>query len=187
MREYFGDLSGLDEKSLNMLFSALAQNNLPGFDYLEFKAAVHSLQVQMNMDVPTAFQSAFATASTMGLDKEKLLKTARHYLQILDKEKAKLQAAAQKKLKEKVAARKAEEERLQREVAEVESTIRKLEETLVAKKQELANKRETLQTLTNQVDKTSDKIVKAEQNFIQACDVLKQRIAADLKQMEQVL
>ncbi|HNG89366.1 MAG TPA: hypothetical protein PK858_04155, partial [Saprospiraceae bacterium] len=77
---------GLDERSLDFLTKALEKNNLPGFDYFEFKRAVATL-LEMKIDEDTAFKSAFATAATVGLTKEKLLDTAGYYRNLLDKEK----------------------------------------------------------------------------------------------------
>ena len=59
---------GLDDRSLEFLASALEKNNLPGFDYYEFKRAVVALR-QMQLDEPTAHKSAFATAATGGVTK----------------------------------------------------------------------------------------------------------------------
>ena len=75
MKDIFGTHHGLDERSMESLVGALERENLPGFDYLEFKQALERLQA-MDMAEETAFKSAFATASTMGLTKDKLLKTA---------------------------------------------------------------------------------------------------------------
>ena len=72
LKSIFGNHHGLDERSINVLTKALENANLPGFDYLEFKQSLAAL-TQMNMDEAMAIKSAFATASTMGLTKEKLL------------------------------------------------------------------------------------------------------------------
>ncbi|MEZ4920023.1 MAG: hypothetical protein R2792_13045 [Saprospiraceae bacterium] len=71
-----------DEKSLTFLTQAIEKNNLPGFDYFEFKRAVSSL-LQMDIDEATAYKSAFATAATMGLTKDKLLETASYYRNVV--------------------------------------------------------------------------------------------------------
>ena len=76
LKNIFGSTTGLDDKSMEYLTSALAKNNLPGFDYLEFKQSLGAL-ASLNMDEATAYKSAFATASTVGLTKEKLLKDRR--------------------------------------------------------------------------------------------------------------
>ena len=37
LQSIFGQVTGLDDKSIQFLTQALSKNNLPGFDYLEFK------------------------------------------------------------------------------------------------------------------------------------------------------
>ena len=72
LKSLFGATHGLDEKSLNFLVKALEKNNLPGFDYIEFKQSLGSL-LSMDMLEETAFKSVFATATSVGLTKDKLL------------------------------------------------------------------------------------------------------------------
>lgn len=57
-------VDGVDDRSLEFLANAIEKNNLPGFDYFEYKRAVYSLQ-QMPMSEETAHKSAFMTASTV--------------------------------------------------------------------------------------------------------------------------
>ena len=71
LAELFANSGPLDQRSANMIINTLEKNNLPGFDYLEYKQSLEGLS-KMNMDEATAFQSAFVTASTLGLTKEKL-------------------------------------------------------------------------------------------------------------------
>ncbi len=187
MLEHFGDLDGLDEKSLDMLSSVLNKNNLEGFDYLEFKAAVHALQQDINMDVPTAYKSAFATASTMGLDKNKLLETTRYYLNLLKQEKTKVQQAAKKKLAEQVAEQETKQKRLLQEIAEGEAALKKLEAELAERRQSLKHKRQVLSKQIEQLEQARQKITHTEQKFIRTCHVLEQRIADDLEKIKQIL
>ncbi|MEM6967493.1 MAG: hypothetical protein AAF573_22205, partial [Bacteroidota bacterium] len=77
LKTIFGENHLLDEKSISFLTGALDRNNLPGFDYIEFKQSLAAL-AKLNMDEETAFKSAFATAATVGLTKGKLLETASH-------------------------------------------------------------------------------------------------------------
>lgn len=95
MKNIFGDNHGLDEKSVEFISKAIEKSNLPGFDYVEFKQALSNI-AKMNIEEPTAFKSAFATAMTMGLTKEKLLETATHYKTIVSKEKNQFDIASEK-------------------------------------------------------------------------------------------
>src|SRR5688572_16478518 len=82
----------VQDKFLEVLFGALESNNQEGFDYLEFKDFLRSL-ANVPMDDATRFKSAFATAQTMGATKEKILSTARVYMDVLSKEEIKFQEA----------------------------------------------------------------------------------------------
>lgn len=95
MKNMFGENHGLDEKSVEFISKAIEKANLPGFDYVEFKQALSNL-AKMNIDEATAFKSAYGTAMTMGLTKEKLLETATHYKNVVSKEKEQFDIASQK-------------------------------------------------------------------------------------------
>ena len=45
LKNIFGSHHGLDQKSVDFLINALEKNNLPGFDYIEFKQALSALSV----------------------------------------------------------------------------------------------------------------------------------------------
>lgn len=126
----------VDQKSLDFLTRALDRSNLAGFDYLEFKQSLNSLK-QMNMDDETAIKSAYATASTVGLTKDKLVQTARHYQQVIDKEKSQFDEALQNQVKEKIAGKKGEVDRLKnlieennKRVAQIQAEIKKAQSTI---------------------------------------------------------
>ena len=70
--EIFSGIDKLDKKSVAFLLKAIKENNLPGFDYLEFKQSLNGLK-KMDMDETTAIKSAFTTGSTVGLTKSKLI------------------------------------------------------------------------------------------------------------------
>ncbi len=126
MKNLFGDNHGLDEKSVDFLTKALEKANLPGFDYVEFKQAITNL-AKMNIDEPTAFKSAFGTAMTMGLTKEKLLETAKHYKDVLQKEKEQFDASFQKQQESKIGTNLKSVEELTRKIADSEEKIRALQ------------------------------------------------------------
>ena len=126
LKELFGTHHGLDDKSVDFLTKALEKNNLPGFDYIEFKQSLAALS-GMNMDETTAMKSAFATASTVGLTKEKLLKTANHYKQVLNNEKTAFDNALQNQVTQRIAGKQGEVEKLKKQIAEYKAKIEQLE------------------------------------------------------------
>ncbi len=143
MKDIFGTHHGLDEKSMESLVGALERENLPGFDYLEFKQSLERLQA-LNLDEEVAFKSAYTTASTMGLTKEKLLKTAAHYKQVLLKEKQSFDVALQNQVKVKVDGKRKEVELLRKRLTEYEAKIRELENLKAAAEKTIMESDDTI-------------------------------------------
>ena len=72
----------VNSKFLEVLLKAMDANDLDGFDYLEFKQSLKSLE-KMPMDEKTRYQSAMAVAQTLGGSPQQLVQTAQHYINIL--------------------------------------------------------------------------------------------------------
>lgn len=152
----FGNHHGLDERSVESLVKALERENLPGFDYLEFKQALYALQ-QMNMDESTAFRSAFATAATMGLTKEKLLKTADHYKNVLAKEKQSFDQAMQGQIVQRVEGKRKEVLLLEKKVEEYRAKIAQLQAEIIKAEQTIADADSNIEAARLSIEDVRDK------------------------------
>ncbi len=175
LKKVFGNTHGLDDKSVSFLTNALEKNNLPGFDYIEFKQSLAALSA-MDMDEITAYKSAFATASTVGLTKSKLLETATHYKGILSKEKKQFDQAMKNQIQQKVAGKREEVEKLKQQIqahrqkiAQLEDQIGKYQNTVDNADAEINAAKEkieatqkgfefTHQSILNQIDKDVENI-----------------------------
>ena len=69
----------------DLLLKALADNNLDGLDYFEFKQSIKATDT-LTIDENTRFRTAFAMAQTMGLTYDKLVESAAYYLKVLERE-----------------------------------------------------------------------------------------------------
>lgn len=153
--ELFGANHGLDDKSVQFLTGALERNNLPGFDYLEFKLSLSAME-KMGIDEATAYKSAFATASTVGLTKTKLLKTADHYKNVLSTERQQFEEAMQKQVQQKVDAKKNEVEKLRVQVEEFKKRIKQLEDKIKASQQVIDTADQTIEEAKSKIESTRD-------------------------------
>jgi archaellum component FlaC len=81
-----------DPKFVELLLKAIETNNIEGFDYLEYKNSLKSIE-NVIPDENMRFKSAFEMAKTMGLTKAKLLESANHYIGILKNEENKFKDA----------------------------------------------------------------------------------------------
>ncbi len=120
---------GLDDRSLEFLATALEKSNLPGFDYFEFKRATHNL-LQMELEEAIAYKSAFTTAATLGVTKEKLIETAGYYRNLVSKEKEQFDNALENQNVVKVSARQEEVKRLRDQIERHKTEILRLQDEM---------------------------------------------------------
>lgn len=162
-----------------VLFKAMEQNNIEGFDYLEFKQSLNSLK-KMPMDEQTRYQSAFAMAQTMGVTVERLLQTGQHYLDVLKQEEQKFETAVNNQKA--------------RQIGEKEQHIIKLEEAIKTKAEQI--KQLTVEIEADQAkakqmkQEMTDASVKVEttrSNFVASYEALVQQIRSDLDNIKNFL
>lgn len=175
----FAKLPGVDERSAKFLVDALSKNNLPGFDYLEFKQALGTLEA-MNMDENTAIQSAYATASTMGLTKAKLLETANYYKKILASEQGKFAQALQQQTKIQIAGK-------QKEITNTQTVIEQKKAQIDRLHLEIAKHEEYIGKAQEQIEGSKHKIFSAKENFEKTYTVFDAELTDDINKITTIL
>ncbi len=179
LSKLFSHNQDLDTRSTQFLMKALENNDLPGFDYIEFKQAMAAL-LNMNMDENTAFKSAFATASTMGLTKQKLMETAKHYKQILHKEKGQFDVALKNRREQKVIGKAEENKQLEARIQQIQSQIQRLQQELEEVKQKIQH--------NNENKSKEEKVLAAHQeNFEATYTSIQAEIDSDIEKINQIL
>ena len=179
LKTIFGSHHGLDEKSMIFLVKALEKHNLPGFDYIEFKQSLGALQA-MDMDETVAFKSAFVTASTMGLTREKLLKTAAHYKSILDQEKQQFDTALQKQIEQRVHGKLTEVEKLRKKIEEYRIKIKELEE-------KIARSQNTIDSADENIRRAKERILSTKESFEMTYQSIQNQIDKDIENIKMYL
>ncbi len=170
---------GLDDRSLEFLVAAIERNNLPGFDYFEFKRAVVNL-LQMQLDEATAYKSAFTTAATVGLTKEKLVETANYYRDLLLKEKAQFEEALAGQNQSRILSRQADIQRLQDQVERHKAEISRLQDEIGGYLNEMESAQST-------VKNDSEKLEKAQSQFEKAHQAVLLHIESDIERIHKHL
>ncbi len=161
----FGSTHGLDEKSLTFLIKALEKNNLPGFDYIEFKQSLGNL-LAMDIDEITAYKSVFATAMSMGLTREKLLKTANHYKQVLEKERTQFEGALKNQMEQRVQSKLEEVEKLKKQVKDYRKKIEELESRITKAQSTIDHADEHIQQAKSKIEETKNAFEFTHQSII---------------------
>ena len=160
------DQQGLmDERSAQSLAGALSSNSLQGFDYLKFKQSYQQL-LAMGMVEEMAVRSAFTTAATMGLTKEKLLQTAEHYQNVLHREEKQFDAALKKQLHQKVDSRRDEREFLEAKINEYQKKIEDLQKQIVEFRNQMENAESEIAESKEKIEQTKERFNHAYQHFL---------------------
>lgn len=145
--------------------------NFPGPDYFEFSRMMEAMSAIP--DEKTRFISAYAGLSLQGLDKDKLLKTANQYLQVIDNDAKNFQATVDKALQEKVVGKKKEMEDKARRIQELAKEINDLNTKMEA--------------LTNDIRDNEEKIHSNSNTYKQESDNMKNKISQEIQKINQYI
>ena len=158
-----------DQKSVDFLENAMVKQTQPGFDYLKFKQSIEQL-AGLKLDTPTSLKSAFATASTMGVTKDSLLQSARHYLTILGDEKKQFDQALNNQVQQRIDSRKDELLKLQQLIEDHKRQISKLEKQILEFQEKILRSDEEVTEAKASIDQTKMKFESTYQQFVSAIE-----------------
>ncbi len=155
----------VNAKFTNILLKAIEANNQQGFDYLEFKKSLQNLQ-KMGMDEQTIYQSAYATAQTMGATPKALIDSAEHYLQVLGKEEEKFGLALSKQREKQIDGRHREMQTLQEGIAKKKAKIKELQEQVTADENRLTKIADSIKEAAEKVESTNQDFIASYRNLV---------------------
>lgn len=155
LKDLFGNAEGSNDKVLLKLLTAIKEGQQKDFDYLKFKQSYKSL-CEMGMDESTASKSAFLTASTMGLTKDKLMLTVQHYKNILNREKEQFAVALKNQISNNIDAKSMEIKRLNEKSEENLRKIIQLQKEMTLIETEIENLRLSAETSRIKIEETRD-------------------------------
>lgn len=166
----------VQDKLFEVLFRALQESNQQGFDYMEFRDFLKSLE-NVPMDDATRYKSAFATAQTMGATREIILRTARHYLEVLVREDAKFQEALKSRKEADLIGQ-------QGQIKDLEQLIRQKEADIQKLTQEIEEHRGTIRQVEASINAAAVRIEQTAADFSVTYQMLADQINTDIRQVE---
>ncbi|MBK8705614.1 MAG: hypothetical protein IPN33_19970 [Saprospiraceae bacterium] len=169
----------VNQQFLEVLFKAMQENNLGGFDYLEFKQSLRSLE-KMPMDEPTRFQSAFAMAQTLGATAQTLVQTAEHYLNIIKQEENKFNQAHNAQREKQIGNKENEIKQLEEVARTKMAQIAQLTKEIEAHKQKAG-------ALKKEIEDAVVKVETTKNNFVASYNALVEQIGRDVENMKRYL
>lgn len=168
-----------DSKFVDVLLKAIEANNLEGFDYLEYKQSLQNLS-SMSMDEKTKYQSAFAMAKTMGVTPGKLVESANHYVNVLQKEKNKFGEALSNQKQSQIVAKENELKQMEQGILQKEKQIEQL-------KVEIEKHKSALQGRKDAINQAATKVEATKSNFLYAFNMVMGQIQADVDNMKKYI
>jgi len=171
-----GSKGQVQNKFLEVLFGAIESSNQEGFDYLEFKDFLRSL-ANVPMDDSTRFKSAYATAQTMGATKERILTSAKTYMDLLAKEETKFQEALNGQRDKNLTSKQHEIKKMEQAIQDKQAEIEKL-------KADIENHRKQIGTLEQDINAASEKLSQTASDFAATYQALLGQIQDDVKNIE---
>ncbi len=159
----------LDSRSVGSLVSALSSNSLQGFDYLKFKKSLLALKV-MGMSEDMAFKSTYTTVSSLGINKEKLISTAKHYLDVLSRERNQFESALKNQLHQRVDAKYNEAEVLTERIKEYENKIEELKEQIEVMRKQVSDANAQIESSKEKIEQTKTKFESTFEYFTQVIE-----------------
>jgi len=166
-------------KFMEILFGAMEKHNLDGFDYLEFKQSLKSLE-KMPMDEQTRFKSAFAMAKTMGATPQKLIDAAAHYLKVLLHEEKKFEQALANQRAQQIGGR-------EKQIKDLEVGIQQKAQHIKKLTQEIEQSQKQLSGIKNQISGAVAKVETTKNNFIASYNTVVSQIQGDVESMKKYL
>lgn len=165
----------MNEKHVQMLMTAIQQNNMEGFDYLEYKNSLKSISNVIS-DEAMRYKSAFEMAKTMGLDKKKLLDSAAFYLNVLGGEQKKFLDAIENQKSKQIQGRVNTIEDLDNKIVEKKKTIEQLNK-------DLESINEQMSVLKKEINEEVTKIEVTNKQFMASYEYVTSQIKEDIEKI----
>jgi protein-tyrosine-phosphatase len=167
------------DRFLKVLAGAMEEANREGYDYLEFKQAIRSLD-ELETDEEKRYITSYTLAKTMGAEKDTLKKSAEFYLEILKNEEIKFEDSLKKQIDSKLNNRKTVLNNLN------DRKIKK-EEQIANLNKEIADIEDKIKAVSKEIDDSAQKVGSVQKSFSAAYDLITQQIRSDIEKIEKYL
>lgn len=169
----------VSEKFTDILLQAMERNNQEGFDYIEYKRSLQTLE-KMPMDEKTRYFSAFAAAQSMGISQQKLIESAGFYLNILQVEQKQFNAATNGQREKQVGGK-------ENAIKSLEKSIQEKGETIAKLTQEIQQHQAEMEATKAEIQEAVVKIETTMQDFHASFSNLENQINTDVEKMKTYL
>ena len=147
-----------DEKFVEMLKKVIADNNIPGQDYFEFKQSIDAL-ANIPLDERTKFITVYATFQLQGCKKDVLLSSIDKYVSIVQNEETNFNNELANQRNLNVTSKTTQVQDAQKKLNELNKQIAETNTFIITASQEIQNTELKLQMTENSFKKSVEKVV----------------------------
>jgi hypothetical protein len=165
-----------DQKFQNILMRAIESQDQDGYDYLEFRKTIISLS-DFNENQEKKYHAALNMADAVGVQKDYIVSTAKHYLKILDQEKIHFESILKKKVHKLIELKK-------QEIKHTQNLIQDKQQQIAILKNDILNHQNSLKDLEIQQSEAHNKIEENKEGFYSALKFLQDEINRDIQRIE---
>jgi hypothetical protein len=135
----------IDPAIQEMLSQSLQESKLSGFDYLKFISAVEETR-STGVPEDARFKMTFSTAKQLGVDKNSLLKSGQHYIDVLTQDETDFNADCAQYEKNEVQSRETKLATVQKTISDLNSQLAQLNQDQFTLTQELQQEKLKLES-----------------------------------------
>jgi protein-tyrosine-phosphatase len=169
----------VNEEMHQGLLKLVEDNNLEGFDYIEFMDSVAKMSA-VALPEQDKYKLVFTTAQSFGVTREKLIEAVDHYMGILEGHKAEFEEHAASQVSEEVVNRKNKIETLETQNEELNQKIADISQQIASNTTEIAS-------LTQEAAQEELKINMVAQDFNVTYEHVTSRMQSDKQKLSTYL
>jgi hypothetical protein len=147
-----------DEKFVQMLMKVIADNNIPGLDYFEFKQAIDAMGAAQ-IDEKTKFMTTFIVYAQQGCKKEVLLSSVDKYMSVIKNEVSQFDSELKAQHQEKVQSKLNQVEESRKKVEELTRAIADANNFILKASQEAQQENLNLQIVEANFKKSAERVL----------------------------
>lgn len=170
---------GINNEMHESLVKLIEDNNIEGFDYLEFMDSVQKMST-VNLPENEKYKLVYGTAQSFGVTVDKLIEAVDHYVSILEKHKVDFQSHVEAQVSNEVGSRKSKIESLEKETEELNAQIAE-----ISKK--IADNTTEISTLTQETSQQELKINMVQHDFNHTFEHVLNRMISDKEKIRSYL
>ncbi|HUU87402.1 MAG TPA: hypothetical protein VMX17_06580 [Candidatus Glassbacteria bacterium] len=148
----------VDDKFMEMLWSVISQNNIPGQDYFEFKQAIDAM-ASLPIDERSKFLTTFTIFNSQGCKKDTLVSSIDRYVNVIQSELSSFNAEFANQRQEKVTTKLQQVEEAKKKVEELNKKIVEVNNFILTATQEAQQEELQLQMTAGNFEKSAEKVI----------------------------